>query len=160
MDEAHDDGRAEISRWLIADARVSLDPVELIAGFCERLTERGVPLGRLRAGQRLANPLASAWGVIWTRAAGAHEYLVARTTLSTDAFYGSPFQFVVERRATFRRRLHGLDPERDHQVLHEMAAAGGAILARNHDRAPNTRPGERETWTRLTTTDARRSRGG
>jgi adenylate cyclase len=32
---------------------------------------------------------------------------------------------VVERRATFRRRLQGLDPERDHQVLHEMAAAGG-----------------------------------
>jgi adenylate cyclase len=125
MDQAHDDGRAEISRWLIADARVSLDPVELIAGFCERLTERGVPLGRLRAGQQLANPLASAWGVIWTRAAGAHEYLVARTTLSTDAFYGSPFQFVVERRATLRRRLQGLDPERDHHVLHEMAAAGG-----------------------------------
>lgn len=125
MDEAHDDGRAAISRWLIADARVSLDPVRLIEAFCERLTERGVPLGRLRAGQRLANPLASAWGVIWTRGAGAHEYLVARTTLSTDAFHGSPFQFVIERRATFRQRLRGLDPERDHQVLHEMAAAGG-----------------------------------
>ena len=125
MDEAHDDGTAAIARWLIADARLSLDPVGLIEAFCEQLTERGVPLGRLRAGQRLANPLASAWGVIWTRGAGAHEYLVARTMLSTDAFFGSPFQFVVERRATFRRRLQGLDPERDHQVLHEMAAAGG-----------------------------------
>ncbi len=125
MDEAHDDGTAAIARWLIADARLSLDPVGLIEAFCEQLTERGVPLGRLRAGQRLANPLASAWGVIWTRGAGAREYLVARTMLSTDAFFGSPFQFVVERRATFRRRLQGLDPERDHQVLHEMAAAGG-----------------------------------
>jgi adenylate cyclase len=32
---------------------------------------------------------------------------------------------VVERRQTFRRRLLDLDPERDHEVLHEMAVAGG-----------------------------------
>jgi adenylate cyclase len=53
-----------------------------------------------------------------------HEYVVARTTLSTGAYYGSPFQHVVERRQSFRRRLLDLG-ERDHQVLHEMAAAGG-----------------------------------
>jgi adenylate cyclase len=125
MHEAHDGELAAISRWLIAEARLSLDPVALISGFCERLTGLGVPLWRLRAGQRLANPLAAAWGVIWTRGASAYEYLVARTTLATEAFHGSPFQFVVERRQTFRRRLQGLDPERDHEVLHEMAAAGG-----------------------------------
>ena len=120
------DGTDEIARWLIADARLSLDPVGLITGFCERLVAHGVPLWRLRAGQRLANPLASAWGVIWTRdGAGTHEYLVPRTMLSTGSYYGSPFQHVVERRQSFRRRLLGLDPERDHEVLHEMAAAGG-----------------------------------
>ena len=125
MHEAHDDEVAEISQWLINDARLLPDPVRLVGGFCERLVSLGVPLWRLRAGQRLANPLAAAWGVIWTRGASAHEYLVARTTLSTEAFHGSPFQFVVERRATFRRRLLDLDAEGDHQVLHEMAAAGG-----------------------------------
>ena len=85
-----------------------------------------MPLWRLRAGQRLANPLASAWGVIWTRdGTDTHEYVVPRTTLSTAAYYGSPFQYVVERRQTFRRRLLDLDTKRDHEVLHEMAAAGG-----------------------------------
>jgi adenylate cyclase len=125
MHEAHD-VPAQISRWLIGEARLSLDPLRLISGFCERLVGQGVPLWRLRAGQRLANPLASAWGVIWTRdGAGTHEYLVPRATLATGAYYGSPFQYVVERRQTFRRRLQDLDPERDHAVLHEMAAAGG-----------------------------------
>jgi adenylate cyclase len=120
------DSADEIARWLIADARLSLDPVGLIAGFCERLIRQGVPLWRLRAGQRLANPLASAWGVIWTRdGSDTHEYLVPRTMLSTGSYHGSPFQHVVERRQTFRRRLLALDLERDHQVLHEMAAAGG-----------------------------------
>ncbi|MGH6920942.1 MAG: adenylate/guanylate cyclase domain-containing protein, partial [Geminicoccaceae bacterium] len=123
MHETHGDD-TKISRWLIAEARLSLDPVGLITGFCEHLIGQGVPLWRLRAGQRLANPLVSAWGVIWTRdGSGTHEYLVPRTTLSTDAYHGSPFQFVVERRQSFRRRLVGLDPEADHQVLHEMAAA-------------------------------------
>jgi adenylate cyclase len=120
------DSADETARWLIADARLSLDPVGLIAGFCERLIGQGVPLWRLRAGQRLANPLASAWGVIWTRdGSDTHEYLVPRTMLSTGSYHGSPFQHVVERRQTFRRRLLHLDPERDHQVLHEMAAVGG-----------------------------------
>jgi adenylate cyclase len=120
-----DDRVAELARWLIAEARLRLAPLELIDRFCRQLVELGVPLWRLRAGQRLANPLASAWGVIWTRdGSDTHEYVVARTTLSTGAYYGSPFQHVIERRQSFRRRLLDLR-ERDHQVLHEMAAAGG-----------------------------------
>jgi adenylate cyclase len=120
-----DDRVAEFARWLIAEARLSLAPLELIDRFCRQLVEFGVPLWRLRAGQQLANPLASAWGVIWTRdGSDTHEYVVARTTLSTGAYYGSPFQHVVERRQSFRRRLLDLR-ERDHRVLHEMAAAGG-----------------------------------
>ena len=120
-----DDRIAGVTQWLIAEARLSLPPLELIDHFCRQLVEFGVPLWRLRAGQRLANPLASAWGIIWTRdGSDTHEYVVARTTLSTGAYYGSPFQHVVERRQSFRRRLLDLR-EDDHQVLHEMAAAGG-----------------------------------
>jgi adenylate cyclase len=126
MNHQPDDDRvAELARWLIGEARLSLGPLELIDRFCHQLVESGVPLWRLRAGQRLANPLASAWGVIWTRdGSDTHEYVVARTTLSTGAYFGSPFQHVVQRRQSFRRRLLDLG-ERDHQVLHEMAAAGG-----------------------------------
>jgi adenylate cyclase len=117
---------AEIARWLIGAGRLTSAPVELIDGFCRRLLALGVPLWRLRAGQRLANPLASAWGVIWIRdVSDTHEYLIPRITLSTGAYYGSPFQYVIERRQSFRRRLLDLDAERDHQVLHEMAATGG-----------------------------------
>ena len=124
---APDRNRTEqIARWLIADARLTLEPLPLIDGFCQRLIKLGVPLWRLRAGQRLANPLASAWGVIWTRdGSGTHEYVVPRTLLSTDSFYGSPFEYVVGSRRSFRRRLTDLHPEHDHQVLQEMAAAGG-----------------------------------
>jgi adenylate cyclase len=123
--QTDDDRIAEVAGWLIGEARLSLGPLELIDRFCRQLVGFGVPLWRLRAGQRLANPLASAWGIIWTRdGSDTHEYVVARTTLSTGAYFGSPFQHVVERRQSFRRRLLDLT-ERDHEVLHEMAAAGG-----------------------------------
>ena len=125
-EKANDHAAAEIAHWLIGEARLTLDPVALITGYCERLIRLGVPLWRLRAGQRLANPLVGAWGVIWTRdGAGTHEYLVPRAMLSTDAYHGSPFQHVVESRQRFRRRLVDLEPGRDHEVLHEMATAGG-----------------------------------
>jgi adenylate cyclase len=128
MDQAAEDhdAIAVIASWLIADARLNCAPLALIEGFCRRLLALGVPLGRLRAGQAIANPLASAWGVIWTRdGTGTHEYTVPRTLLATGAYHGSPFQHVIRTRQSFRRRLHDLDPERDHPVLHEMAAAGG-----------------------------------
>ena len=115
----------EIAGWLIGEARLLLAPLELVEGFCGRLLALGIPLARLRAGQAIANPLASAWGVIWARdGAGTHEYTVPRTMLATGAYHGSPFQHVIRTRQSFRRRLLDLDPERDHPVLHEMAAAG------------------------------------
>jgi hypothetical protein len=40
------------------------------------------------------------------------------------SIFGSPFQQVVERRQSFRRRLLDL-AERDHQLLRGMAAIGG-----------------------------------
>ena len=123
---SEDEQIGEIARWLIGDARLSLAPLPLIDGFCRRLLAQGVPLWRLRAGQAIANPLASAWGVIWTRdGAGTHEYTVTTATLATDAFHGSPFQHVIRTRRSFRRRLLDLEPERNHQVLHEIAALGG-----------------------------------
>ena len=124
-EKAHDHAVAEITHWLIGEARRTLDPMGLVTGFCERLVRQGVPLSRMRAGQRIANPLSSAWGVVWTRDAGTHQYLVPRSLLATDAFQGSPFQYVLESRQSFRRRLVGLDGQADHQVLHEMAAEGG-----------------------------------
>jgi len=91
--ESAEQAADEIVRWLIEEARLTSAPLDLINGFCRRLVGCAVSLWPLRAGQRLANLLASAWGVIWTRnGSGTHEYLVPRIILSIGAYYGSPFQ--------------------------------------------------------------------
>jgi adenylate cyclase len=109
---------------LIAEGRLFLEPARFVEAFAERLVAAGVPVSRMRLGQRLMNPLLSAWGVIWTPGTGGEEYTVHRAQLATDDYIGSPFQHVIETRTPFRKRLDRLDPTRDHHVLHEFAAAG------------------------------------
>ncbi len=120
----HSLGVLDLARWLAGPARIGLTPVEIVAGYCERLLASHVPLFRVRVGQRLANPLIGAWGVIWVRGAGAEEYAVPRTMLTTGSYTGSPFEHVVKTRTRFRRSLRDLDAAHDHPVLFELAAAG------------------------------------
>ncbi len=111
--------------WLAVTARQTLTPEETVAGLIDWLQAHGVPIWRLRLGQSIPNPLVSAWDVVWTRDTGPPRLAeVKRRLLSTAAWEGSPFQFVVEQRQTFRRRLTALGPD-DHPVLHEIRAAGG-----------------------------------
>jgi adenylate cyclase len=114
----------DLATWLVGTARVALSPVETVAQTCERLVDAGVPLWRVRIGQRLINPLIGAWGVIWQRGTGAEEYTVPRSVLATSSYTGSPFEHVVKTRTRFQRSLRDLDPAHDHPVLFELAEGG------------------------------------
>ncbi|PSJ53706.1 adenylate/guanylate cyclase domain-containing protein [Mesorhizobium ephedrae] len=113
-----------IAAWLIGPARKSLPPEGIVGGLAERLVVAGVPLWRVRIGQRVSNPLIGAWGVIWTRDGGAELYTVPRSMLSTASYRGSPFEHVITTRTSFRCSLEHLVAGRDHPVLFELAEAG------------------------------------
>jgi adenylate cyclase len=115
----------DIADWLVGEGRLLGDGVAIAEGLAERLLDVGVPLLRLRIAQRLANPLLAAWGVIWRRDLGRSEdYVVPAALLETNTWIGSPFQKVVQTRASVRQRLTHLGPD-DHGVFHEMAEIGG-----------------------------------
>ena len=82
--------QAEIVNWLIGPARQKASPEQIVAGLSERLVDAGVPLLRVRIGQQVANPLISAWGVIWNRDGGPEAYTVPRGMLATGSYKGSP----------------------------------------------------------------------
>ena len=73
--------RRAIVDWLIGPARQSATPEEIVGGLAERLVAAGIPLLRVRIGQSVANPLISAWGVIWSRDSGPEGYTVPRGML-------------------------------------------------------------------------------
>ncbi len=114
----------DITTWLIGPARRELAPEDIVTGLANRLIDAGIPMWRVRIGQRVANPMIGAWGVAWTREGGAELYTIPRGILTTPAYHGSPFERVIESRASFRCSLEHLETDREHSVLVELAAAG------------------------------------
>lgn len=112
-----------LNHWLISDGRLLGDERLIVKGYCEGLTALGVPLARARIAQNYSNPLLSAWGIIWTPEE-TRRYTVPTTVLSTSAWQGSPFEYVVTQRRPLRKRLTDLDVQAEHPVYAELAEAG------------------------------------
>ena len=116
--------RAGIVDWLIGPARQRASPAGIVGGLSERLVDAGIPLLRVRIGQSVANPLISAWGVIWSRDGGPEGYTVPRGMLVTGSYKGSPFEHVITTRTSFHHSLENLVTGVDHPVLFELAESG------------------------------------
>ncbi len=101
------------------------DGVAMIDHLGKRLMDMGIPIWRLRVAQRFANPLLTAWGVIWRPNQPAEEYVISRRQMETDTWIGSPFQYVTERRKTLRKDLTNLKTGIEHHVYYELAEQGG-----------------------------------
>ncbi|MEM6666988.1 MAG: adenylate/guanylate cyclase domain-containing protein [Pseudomonadota bacterium] len=113
-----------LNSWMITNGRCSGDPIEVVSHFCETLIESGVPLWRVNIGQRFANPLLIAWGVIWTPN-GAETYDVTHARMLTDGYIGSAFEYILENQRPLHKSLKGLDPDEDHSSYLEFAEDGG-----------------------------------
>ena len=87
MSHQPDDHRvAGVAHWLIAEARLSLAPLELIGCFCHQLVELGVPLWRLGAAGTDSRVLTG------TRTeATLRPVLFARRRQKASAFWIPPF---------------------------------------------------------------------
>jgi adenylate cyclase len=116
--------QAEIAAWLIGPARRECPPEAIVTGLVERLVAAGIPLLRVRIGQRVSNPMISAWGVIWSRGDGVQLYTIPRAMLDTGSYRGSPFEAINTTRKSVRQSLERLPPTA-HTVYFEQAAAGG-----------------------------------
>lgn len=115
---------AELSHWLITEGRRSGDPVKVVSRFCDGLIDAGVPLWRVNVGQRFANPLLIAWGVVWTPEK-TESYDVTHERMLTDGYVGSSFEYILEHLSPLHKSLRDLDPEKDHSSYIEYADLGG-----------------------------------
>ncbi len=119
MDTIHN-----LNHWMMTEGRCSNDPILVVSHFCSTLIDAGVPLWRVNIGQRFANPLLIAWGVVWTPD-GTESYDVAHARMLTDDYIGSSFEYILENQRPLHKSLIDLDPEKDHISYLEFAEAGG-----------------------------------
>ncbi|MBI3374535.1 MAG: adenylate/guanylate cyclase domain-containing protein [Betaproteobacteria bacterium] len=115
---------APVGAWLMLEGRHIVGPVALLEALAGRLDAAGARLDRLGFTVATIHPQILAWGCYWTRRDGAREFAGRHGVQNSDAYRGSPVQFVQEQKRSFRRRLVDLEEERDHAMLHELRAEG------------------------------------
>ena len=113
-----------LTRWMMTEGRCSDDPVKVVSRFCDALVAAGVPLWRVNIGQRFANPLLIAWGIVW-HPDGTEPYEVTHERMLTDDYVGSSFEYIQIHQKPLHKSLRGLDPETAHSSYLEFAARGG-----------------------------------
>ncbi|MDP2334630.1 MAG: adenylate/guanylate cyclase domain-containing protein [Reyranella sp.] len=106
------------------DGRLLTTPADFIAQLMDRVVETGLPVWRFYIGLQLIHPQLQAMGFMWRRGEPVQAIVRGYGVEFTPAYIGSPMQEAREQVRPVRYRLAELD-ESNHEVLHEVRAAGG-----------------------------------
>ena len=112
-----------LAAWLVerADARTRLN--DLFVGFCERLTDGGLPVWRATLGLETLHPEHTGWLLVWQGGALVPRPSYARAgILAAPNYVNSPTRIVDETDAPFRCRIAEAPGEMP--LMHELAAEG------------------------------------
>jgi adenylate cyclase len=115
---------APVGAWIMIEGRHITDPIALLDALAARLNAAGARIERLGFTIRTIHPQLVAWGCYWSRREGSRMFAGRHGTQNSDAFVGSPVQYVYERKQPYRRRLGALDEQRDPLLMFELRAAG------------------------------------
>jgi adenylate cyclase len=115
---------APVGAWIMIEGRHIGDPRALLEALAARLDAAGAGIERLGFTVRTIHPQIAAWGCYWSRRGGSGIFEGRHGTQNSDAYIGSPVQFVYENRRPYRRRLDALDEQRDPALMHELRAEG------------------------------------
>ena len=115
---------APVAAWLMLEGRHVTDPRELLDQLAARLNAAGARIARLGFTMRTIHPQLVAWGAYWSEREGTSLFAGRHGAQNSDAFIGSPVQYVYENERPYRRRLDALDEQTDPQLLHDLRAQG------------------------------------
>jgi len=111
--------------WMIGDGRKCRSLDEFASGLANALVAANAPVMRLVMTFQTLHPQFAAERVLWERGEGMISHRRSDHNIwSTDAYRGSPIEAIVTTGKPYHRRLTDLDPDRDHQVLFDLAKAG------------------------------------
>jgi adenylate cyclase len=115
---------APVAAWLMVEGRHVGDPRALLDELAARLNASGARIARLGFTIRTIHPQIAAWGCYWTPRGGSQQFVGRHGTQNSDAYIGSPVQYVYENQQPYRRRLRSLDELRDPALMFELRDDG------------------------------------
>jgi adenylate cyclase len=98
---------AELSSWLIRDARFLPGNPEILQEFCERVAAAGIPIDRVSLHQRAFHPQYRGVSRIWRPGQELEEKFLDHGLEKTATYIESPVRLVVEERQSFNWHLEG-----------------------------------------------------
>jgi adenylate cyclase len=122
-------GAAEdILEWIVGGGLDGLSQAELMAGYCDRLVDAGVPLWRASIGADTLHPLIVAQGHRWLAGERVREEFFARAKNAEGEkeWRQSPWYRLIESgERNMRRRLAFGEGTNEFPLLADLAAQGG-----------------------------------
>jgi adenylate cyclase len=118
----------DIVAWAVSVGLDGIDQPDLLAGYCERLVEAGMPLWRASIGADTLHPLIVAQGHRWLAGEGVREefYNRAKTPEGEKAWRESPWFWMIDSgEMAMRRRLARGEGTNEFPLLAALAAEGG-----------------------------------
>lgn len=112
-----------VSNWLIDGAWSTVEPVEMIADFCERLVAAGLPLYRFGIFIRTLHPEVFGRNFIWRQGGEVEIGAVEFDVLDSPEFAQSPLRIVFEQGLEVRGRVDDPDSKR-FPIIQDMRAEG------------------------------------
>lgn len=83
-------------RWLVQQGLEGADQETVLAGYCDRLVEMGVPLLRLHVAQSAFHPRYGGVGFDWMRGTGVTNELYEKTETPSEKWRQSPMYYLLE----------------------------------------------------------------
>jgi len=132
---------ADISQWLIRDARFLPGNPEILTEFCERVADAGIPIDRVSLHQRAFHPQYRGVSRTWRPDQALEEKFLDHGIEKTTTYIESPVRLVVEEKQSLDWRLDGntllpfsmLDELRQqgftHYVMEPLVYAVGIVNA-------------------------------
>jgi adenylate cyclase len=116
----------DIVGWTVTVGLDGLSQADLMAGYCDRLVEAGVPLWRASIGADTLHPLIVAQGCRWLAGEGVHEEVFARTSTPGEEWLRSPWYWMINAdERQMRRRLATGEGTNEFPMLAGLASQGG-----------------------------------
>ena len=114
-----------ITEWLVDQALMESDIVEMFEGVCSRLYGIGIPIARARLTWPTLHPLFQAETVLWKRDHETEFEQFNHQENVSDAWLHSPMKYMIDQKIeVLRRNLDGPNKMVDFPILEEMVGQG------------------------------------
>ena len=115
---------APVATWMFTEGRHLRDASALIEGVARELNAAGAHVDRLAYMSRTLHPQLVGWAVFWSRQSGLRRDSFGYGALMSDAFVGSPTQYVQENGRVFRLRIAAEPVDGEHGLVRDLRGEG------------------------------------